>query len=70
MNKFYNKQIYQKLEVLEQKIDALEKNSSDRTNNIIQNIEKSIYEISYNTVQTLILYFECIYKKLNKNLKK
>ena len=34
MSKFYNEDIYQKLEVLEQKIDALEKNSGDGTNNI------------------------------------
>ena len=51
MNKYYNEQIYQKLEVLEQKIDTL---------------EKSITENSYGTVQTLIPCFEIMYKKLNK----
>ena len=51
MNKFYNEQIYQKLEVLEQKIDTL---------------EKSITENSYGTVQILIPCFEIMYKKLNK----
>ncbi|MDE6426325.1 MAG: ORF6N domain-containing protein [Ruminococcus sp.] len=51
MNKYYNENIYQKLEVLEQKIDTL---------------EKSITENSYSTVQTLIPCFEIMYKKLNK----
>ena len=66
MSKFYNEDIYQKLEVLEQKIDALEKNSDDRTNNIIEKIEKSIIETSYITSQALIPCLEYMYKKLKK----
>ena len=72
INKFYNEKIYQKLEVLEQKIDALEKNSCNRTDNIIENIEKSIFETSYITFQVLILcfeYFHKILKKVYKNMK-
>ncbi|MDE6798221.1 MAG: ORF6N domain-containing protein, partial [Ruminococcus sp.] len=65
ISKLYNEDIYQKLEMLEQKIDTLEKNSVIRTDNIIKSIEKSITDNLYDTVKTIIPGFVVLYKKIN-----
>ncbi|MCM1508327.1 MAG: Rha family transcriptional regulator [Ruminococcus flavefaciens] len=56
-----------KIDILEYKIDTLEKNSSVRTNTIIERIEKSIIDTSYETIQGLtpcLTYFHDILKKI------
>ncbi|MCM1505740.1 MAG: ORF6N domain-containing protein [Ruminococcus flavefaciens] len=56
-----------KVDILEYKIYTLEKNSSVRTNTIIENIEKSIIDTSYETIQGLtpcLRHFHDIIKKV------
>ena len=63
---FYENDIYIKLDMLERKIDALEKSSENRADNLVRAVKESIAETAVATAQALIPCFVYTRKKLKK----